>query len=519
MFFQTDLVKNLKYDLPASLTVSLVALPLCLGIALASGAPMFSGIIAGVVGGIVVGSFSKSNLSVSGPAAGLTSIVLSSIQELGTFQIFLLALVLAGVIQFAFGYFRAGTIGHFFPSAVVKGMLTAIGLILVLKQIPHALGYDRDFEGDESFFQPDGENTFTEILIAMDYFSLGAVIISLLSFIVLLRWDRLNLKRFIAFQYIPSSLLVVILGVVLNQLFHIYWPEIEVQPEHLVSISLSNFSMQLPDISALGNYQIYLVAITLAVVASVESLLSIEATDKLDPSRRITPLNRELKAQGIGNIVSGLLGGLPVTAVIVRSSANINSGAKTKLSAIVHGLLLALAVASIPSFLNLIPLSCLAAILITIGVKLASPKQFKQLYSKGVDQFLPFIVTVLAILLTDLLIGILIGILVGMVFVLRSNFHKAITIVNDENNYLLKMNRDVSFLNKAVLRKLIERIPDNSYVIIDGGNSQFIDNDIIETLEDFQADAPSRNITIEIKQTVVAGHEYFRKPTNTNGNL
>ncbi len=511
MSHRSDALKNLKYDLPASLTVFLVALPLCLGIALASGAPMFSGIIAGVVGGIVVGSLSKSSLSVSGPAAGLTTIVLSSIQDLGSYQVFLVAVVLAGIIQLLLGYIRAGTIGHFFPFAVIKGMLTAIGLILILKQIPHALGYDHDFEGDENFLQPDGENTITEILSAINSFSGGAILISLLSFMILIVWDKLPRKRISLLHFLPASLFVVIAGVGVNQLLGQYWPMLQVQNEHLVSIVFNQESFQFPDFSALRNTQVYIVAITLALVASLESLLSIEATDKLDPGRKITPLNHELKAQGIGNITSGLLGGLPVTAVIVRSSANVNAGAKTKLSAILHGVLLALAIATIPSILNLIPLSCLAAILITIGWKLANPKQLKALYKTGIDQLLPFVVTVIAILLTDLLTGVVIGILVGIIFVLKTNFHKAITVVNDENNYLLKLNKDVSFLNKAILRRCIERIPANSYVIVDGGNSQFIDNDIIETLEDFLADAPSRNIQVEIKKSVSAAHEFFRK--------
>jgi len=511
MSSQTDLVKNLKYDLPASLTVFLVALPLCLGIALASGAPMFSGLIAGVVGGIVVGFFSGSNLSVSGPAAGLTTIVLSSIQDLGSFQTFLAAVFLAGVIQLILGYLRAGTIGHFFPSAVIKGMLAAIGLILILKQIPHALGYDRDFEGDESFFQNDGENTFTEIINSFDYMSAGAIIISLISFVILLTWDKLPLKKMGFFQLIPPSLLVVVTGVITNQIFIYYAPGVAIEQEHLVSVSLGETSFQFPNWSAFSNQDIYIVALTLALVASLESLLSIEATDKLDPDKHITPLNRELKAQGIGNMVSGLIGGLPVTAVIVRSSANVAAGAKTKVSTITHGVLLATAVVAIPTLLNMIPLSCLAAILITIGYKLASPAQFKKLFSHGYDQFIPFVVTILAILFSNLLLGIGIGICVGLIFVLKTNYQQDITIVNDGSNYLLKLTKDVSFLNKAVLRKTLESIPQNSYVLIDGSQAQFVDHDIIDTLEDFVSSAPNRNIDVEVKKIVSAPHEFFRK--------
>jgi MFS superfamily sulfate permease-like transporter len=511
MSFQTDLVKNLKYDLPASLTVFLVALPLCLGIALASGAPMFSGLIAGVVGGVVVGFFSGSNLSVSGPAAGLTTIVLSSIQELNSFQVFLAAVVMAGFLQLILGYLKAGTIGHFFPSAVIKGMLAAIGLILILKQIPHALGYDRDFEGDESFFQDDGENTFTEIIASFDYMSTGAIAISAVSFVILLLWDKLPLKKLGPLQFIPPSLLVVITGIVINQLFILYAPDVAIQQEHLVSVSLGETSFQFPDWSGLSNPQIYVVAVTIALVASLESLLSIEATDKLDPYKHITPLNRELKAQGIGNMVSGLLGGLPVTAVIVRSSANVTAGARTKVSTIVHGILLATAVISIPSLLNMIPLSCLAAILITIGYKLASPTQFKKLFKQGYDQFIPFVVTILAILFSNLLLGIGIGICVGLLFVLKTNYQQDITIVNDGDNYLLKLTKDVSFLNKAILRKTLQSIPENSYVLIDGSQAQFVDHDIIDTLEDFVSSAPNRNIDVEVKKIVSAPHEFFRK--------
>ena len=501
-------LQYLKNDIPSSVTVFFVALPLCLGIALASGAPLIAGLIAGVVGGIVVGTFSNSTLSVSGPAAGLTTIVFAAITDLGSFELFLLAVVLAGAIQLALGYLKAGTIGHFFPSAVIKGMLTAIGCILVLKQIPHALGYDHDFEGDETFLQPDGENTITEIISAANAFSAGAIIIALVSFIVLLLWHKLPKKGSTLF---PASLAVVFVGVGANQLLGVLAPNLQVQGEHLVSIALSETSFQFPDLDGLTNPAVYITAVTIALVASLESLLSIEATDKLDPSHKVTPLNHELKAQGIGNMISGSLGGLPITAVIVRSSANISAGARTKLSTITHGLLLAAAVTLIPSVLNLIPLSCLAAILITIGWKLINIKQLSTLLKNGIDQLIPFLVTVIAILLTDLLIGISIGILAGVIFVLKTNFHKAITIINDNNDYLLKLNKDVSFLNKAILRKYLESIPNKSYVIIDGGNSQFIDHDIIETLEDFIGDAPNREIQIEVKKSVSSTVEFFRK--------
>jgi MFS superfamily sulfate permease-like transporter len=501
-------LRHLTNDFPASVTVFFVALPLCLGIALASGAPLIAGIIAGIVGGIIVGTLSNSTLSVSGPAAGLTTIVVAAITDLGSFQLFLLAVVLAGAVQLTLGYLKAGTIGHFFPSAVIKGMLTAIGFILILKQIPHAIGYDHDFEGDETFLQPDGENTLSEIISATNAFSAGAIIIALISFLVLWAWEKIPRKKI---TFLPASLVVVLVGVVINQLLGEFFPDVQLQNEHLVSIVLNETSFQFPDLKGLANPEVYVAAVTIALVASLESLLSIEATDKLDPSHKITPLNHELKAQGIGNMVSGLFGGLPITAVIVRSSANISAGARSKLSTILHGVLLTVAVTIVPSVLNLIPLSCLAAILITIGWKLVNIKQLSTLFRNGIDQLLPFVVTVVAILLTDLLIGISIGILVGVIFVLKTNFHKAITIINDKSDYLLKLNKDVSFLNKAILRKYLEAIPNKSYVIIDGGNSQFIDHDIIETLEDFIGDAPNREIQIEIKKSVSSTIEFFKK--------
>ncbi len=502
---------NSKYDIPASVVVFLVAIPLCLGISLASGAPMMSGLIAGVVGGIVVASISGSNLSVSGPAAGLTTIVLSALTELGSYQLFLCAVVVAGAIQVGLGFLRAGTIGHFFPAAVIKGMLSAIGLILILKQIPHAFGYDKDFEGDEAFEQADGENTFTEILNAFDYLSPGAIVISFLSVIILIYWD--NFKKAGALKFIPGPLVAVVFGVVAN-LFFQRIPALAIDPEHLVNLpKAAGFieQMTFPDFSQITNPRLLTIALTLALVASLESLLSIEAADKLDEFKRVTPLNRELKAQGIGNMVSGLLGGLPVTAVIVRSSANINAGARTKLSSIIHGVLLLSSVMLVPSVLNLIPFASLAAILLVTGYKLTKPSLYIEMYRKGLAQFIPYVVTIVAIIFTNLLIGIFIGIAVGLIFVLKTNFHEAISMVQHNDNYMLRMNKDVTFLNKAVLRKTLDKIPDGSNLIIDGGHSFFIDNDIIETIRDFMLNAPSRKIQVEVKKSYAAPNEFFRK--------
>jgi MFS superfamily sulfate permease-like transporter len=492
-------------DFPSSVVVFLVALPLCLGVALASGAPLFAGLLAGIIGGIVVGALSGSPLSVSGPAAGLTSIVAASILDLGSYQSFLLAVVLAGLFQLIMGFLKAGTIGHFFPAAVIKGMLAGIGLILILKQIPHAVGYDVDFEGDESFFQSDGRNTFSEILEAWNYLTPGAIVIALLSIAILVFWDTNMLKRYKFFRVVPAPLGVVVVGILLNVLFNNFIPYLMIDEKHLVNVPKISESAGIasffifPDFSMWQNPKIYYTAITIAIVASLETLLSVEACDKLDPYRRITPLNRELKAQGTANFLSGILGGLPVTSVIVRSSTNINSGARTKASAISHGAILLLAVLLIPSLLQMIPLACLAGILIVIGYKLTHPSQYKVMYSKGWNQFLPFVITVLAVTFTNLLQGVFMGILVAIFFILRSNHKEAIIVVNEGGNFLLKLTKDVSFLHKATLRSKFQAIPNDSTVTIDGTQSHFIDADIKETIEDFMHEGRAKNISVDLK--------------------
>ncbi|MBX2962999.1 MAG: SulP family inorganic anion transporter [Cyclobacteriaceae bacterium] len=509
-------LNNLRSDIPASIVVFLVALPLCLGIALASGAPLFSGIIAGFVGGIVIGYFSKSALSVSGPAAGLTTIVLASIQQLGAYEAFLVAVVLAGVMQLTLGFLKAGTIGNYFPSSVIKGMLAAIGLILILKQIPHAIGYDSDFIGDESFIQQDGLNTFTELFYSLRFIQPGAVLICLISLAILIFWERPLIRTTVFSKVVPAPLLVVFLGVAINELYRSYFPQFVITTDHLVSLPVSaDFSsfinqFTLPDFSSLLNHQVWIAAVTLAVVASLESLLSIDAVDKLDPYKRLTPLNHELKAQGIGNMISGLIGGLPVTSVIVRSSANVNSGGKTKTSAIVHGILLLVSVILIPGLLNKIPLASLASILLQVGYKLCKPSLIKVMFKMGWGQFIPFTITILAILFTNLLTGIFIGLSIGLIFVLRANFHKALFCVREGDRYLVRLTKDVSFLNKALLRNTLREIPDNSHVIIDGARSTFIDHDIIETIHDFQQSALSRNISVELNQSVTAANPIFK---------
>jgi MFS superfamily sulfate permease-like transporter len=509
--------RSYKHDIPASIVVFLVALPLCLGIALASGAPAFGGIIAGIIGGIVIGSLSGSHVSVSGPAAGLTVIVLTSIERLGGYELFLTAVVMAGLIQIILGTLRAGLIGSFFPVSVIKGMLAAIGILLILKQIPHALGYDMDYVGDVFFKQADGRNTFSEIIYALSSVQIGAIIISVVSLAILIVWDTPLLKKYIFFNMIPGSLTVVMLGIIVNEFIYSGNETLFLTNEHLVTLpvpeSFGSFFNQFttPDFSNIFHTETILVAFTLAIVGSLETLLSLDAADKLDPFRRISPPNRELLAQGFGNSLSGLIGGLPITAVIVRTTANVTAGAKNKLSAVLHGIFLLGSVIFLAEWLNKIPLASLAAVLLVVGFKLAKPSLFKDIFSKGYSQFLPFVITILAILFTDLLTGIIIGIVVGLFFVVRSNYHRSIFIARDKNNIMIRLQKDISFLNKAFLRKTFREIPSGSYVIIDGSRSPFIDNDIIETINDFIQSAENREIKVELKKRKSSSNPLFRK--------
>ncbi len=498
-------MKHIKDDFPAGIVVFLVALPLCLGIALASGAPLFSGLITGIIGGLVVTWLSGSQLSVSGPAAGLTVIVLNAIETLGSFQGLLTAVIIAGILQILLGHFRAGIIGAYFPLSVIKGMLAAIGLILIIKQFPHALGYHISYEGDESYMQETAESSFKELLDTFSNISPGAAIISFISLLIMMLWEVPLLKKLTLIKLIPGPLIAVAWGVLYNMTALRVAPEWAVTEKHLVHLPETekalDFFKQLsfPDLSYLTNSNTYMIAATLAIIASLETLLSIEAVDKLDPLKRIAPTNRELKAQGIGNIISGLLGGLPMTAVIVRSSANINAGGKTSLSAFIHGICLLLSVLYCSAYLNHIPLACLAAILLHTGYKLAHPAVFMNFYRRGWCQFLPFAITVLAILWSDLLIGIGIGLAVGLFYVIKANYQATISMVQDDTHYLLSLNKDVSFLNKALLRKFILHIEPNSTVTIDASNALFIDHDILETITDFLSSAPDDNITVEVK--------------------
>ncbi len=492
--------KHLKHDAPASIAVFLVALPLCLGIAMASGAPLFAGLIAGIVGGLVVSWASGSQLSVSGPAAGLTVIVFMAIETLGSFEAFLLSVVIAGVIQLVMGYLRAGIIGAFFPSSVIKAMLSAIGLILIIKQIPHAVGYDVSFEGDDSYMMESANSSFHELFDSFGAISQGATTIALVSLAILILWDTSWMRKFTVIRRTPGALIAVLWGVIFNLIALEYFPSFAVSPKHLVSLPILNDFSELtalfvhPDFSVFLNPQVYVVAITLAIIASLETLLSLEAVNKLDPLKRIAPTNRELKAQGLGNILSGLIGGLPITAVIVRSSANVHAGGVTRISAFLHAVWLLLSVLFLANYLNMIPLSALAAILLYIGFKLVNPHQFYTMYKDGLTQFLPFIITIIAVIATDLLQGIIIGIFVGLFFVIRANYHASITMRNDEDKYTIQFHKDVSFLNKALLRKLLLKVPENATLVVDCSKSQYVDHDIMETVEDFIKAAPDDNI-------------------------
>ena len=505
-----NIFQNIKNDLPASIVVFFVAVPLCLGIALASGAPLFAGIIAGIVGGIVVGAVSGSALGVSGPAAGLAVIVLTSIASLGgSWEAFLTAVVLAGILQLLMGFAKAGFIAYFFPSSVIKGMLTGIGLLIILKQIPHALGWDKDIEGDLAFIQTDGENTFSEIIKALQYFTPGAVIIAILSLIILIVWDTILTKKHKVFGMINGPLVVVALGILMNYLYQQQILNFSLAADHVVRIpvpeSLSDFLSQftMPDFSVLNNVEVYKIAILLAVVASLETLLCVEATDKLDPDKRITPPNRELKAQGIGNVISGLLGGLPLTQVIVRSSANIEFGGKTKISAILHGVFLLIGALTIANILNMIPLASLAAILLMVGYKLSKPALFKKMYTLGWEQFIPFITTVLAIILTDLLTGIAIGVLFGIFYTLRhsyrNSYHMKDITTTEEGHQIhhLVLAEEVSFFNKASVKNALDTIPENSKVIIDCSSSKSIAYDVVELIKEYESNAKTKNISVE----------------------
>lgn len=525
---KNGIFSHLKDDVPASIIVFLVAVPLCLGIALASGAPLFSGVIAGIIGGIIVGAISGSQLGVSGPAAGLAVIVLSAINDLGAFDTFLLAVVIGGVIQLILGYAKAGIIGYYFPSSVIKGMLSGIGIIIVLKQIPHALGYDKDYEGSLSFMQSDGHNTLSELYHMLSAISPGAVVITILSMVVLIMWEQRFIKRIKLFNIIQGPLVVVVLGIILNVIFQGF-PSLSLAGDQVVALpvadSFTGFLGQFtfPNFDQILNPDLWMIGATIAIVASLETLLCLEATDKLDPQKRITPTNLELKAQGIGNILSGLIGGLPITQVVVRSSTNIQSGGKTKMSAILHGVIMLLSAMAIPAVLNLIPLASLASILFVVGYKLAKPSLFKQMNKLGKEHFIPFIVTVLVIIFTDLLIGIVTGLVVAVMYILYNNFKKPFLFESDEHlkdgALRLELAEDVTFINKASIMNTLSQIPNGAKVIIDYSKSINIDRDVQEIISEFEESAHYREIKVDIYERRRNGVRNQRKAVESALNV
>jgi MFS superfamily sulfate permease-like transporter len=532
--------KYLKNDLPAGLVVFLVAVPLCLGIALASGAPLFSGIIAGIVGGVVVSFISGSNIGVSGPAAGLAVIVAGAIQKLGTnadgifsmeagYPIFLSAVVIAGVIQIALAFAKAGIIGYFFPNSVIKGMLTAIGVIIILKQIPHALGHDVIAESMDEFWQPDGENTFTELWVAMGDINPAAVIITLVSMVILILWEQPFIKRFKVTQIMQGPLIVVALGILLNYIF-LQLDGFHLSPDEMVGIPTAKEEggilnlFTTPDWSFIFKKDLWILAFTIAIVASLETLLCVEATDKMDPHKNVTPTNRELIAQGAGNIVSGMIGGLPITQVVVRSSANIQSGGRTKISAFIHGILIAVSVFLLPDILNMIPLASLAAILFMVGYKLAKPQVFKSMISKGREEYIPFFITLVLIVFTDLLLGITIGLGVGIFMILHKNYSTPFSFsekIEQGQPIEFKLSENVTFLNKASIMEALKLVPDGSNVTFDATQTHYIHPDVIEIIQDFMDQAKRRDLTICITgnfDEVNFDHmNYFMEKVSKNG--
>ncbi len=494
-----------KTDFLAGIVVFLVAMPLCLGIALASGAPPLSGLIAGAVGGVVVSFASGSQLSVSGPANGVTVVAAAAISGFG-YRGLLLSVIIAGALQILLGFLGAGTISAYFPSSVIKGMLAAIGLLLMLKQLPHALGYDKPAEDDLSFLEESGRSELSVIEEAFNWISPGAILLSLCCISIMILWETRLIKSRSKISVVPAPLVVVIFGVLYAIFTRNYIPYLSISPEHFVNLPIFGSATHLwdeiitPDFSLIGNPEVYSTSLTLALIASLETLLSIEAADKLDPFRRIAPTDQELKAQGLGNIISGFIGGLPISAVIVRTSVNINAGGKTKVASIVHGICIILSALLFVRYLNLIPLSCLAAILLVTGYKLNRPEIYQEIYLQGRDQFLPFVITIASMLTFDSLRGVAIGMAIGLVYVLKNNYHKAFTLTQNDRNYLLRLMKDVSFLHKAPLRRMLATIPENSSLFIDGSRASFIDRDIIETINDFVKAGSDKNIQVELKE-------------------
>lgn len=512
--------KYLKSDLPSGLVVFLVALPLCLGIALASGAPLFSGLISGIVGGIVIGSLSNSQLSVSGPAAGLATLVLGAIIAIGDFQLFLCAVLIAGILQILLGMAKLGGIANYIPGSVIKGMLTSIGILIVAKQIPHAFGYDKDEKGNATELIPYGYEDMHELLQPLHHIEIGVTIICIVSILIMILWDKPFIKKRLPF--VPGALVAVVAAVIINSIWQASGSMLAVENEHLVRIPVAGnvnefFSFfKLPDFNGFLNGKVIMYGFLIALIASLETLLSIEAIDNLDPERRVTNTNKELFAQGIGNSIAGLIGGLPITSVIVRSSANVNAGAKSKLSAVIHGFLLLICVVAIPFLLNKIPLSALAAILLMTGYKLAKPAVFRKMFKNGKYQYIPFIVTVVVILAIDLfgiypplggkglVIGVFAGIIAATGAILHGNLKNSYFFHEEKHKegetISIHLSEEVSFLNKAAIRQTLDHMPANSHVIINASNTKYIDFDVLELIKEFRdIKAPLKNIKLELR--------------------
>ncbi len=498
----------MRTDLLSGLVVFLVALPLCLGIAVASGAPPFAGIITGVIAGIIVGFLSSSNVSVSGPAAGLIAIVLAAITDMG-YEPFLLAVLLAGGIQLLLGFLKAGSISAYFPTSVIEAMLAAIGIIIIKKEIPHAIGYDKAHEGDFFSYEllSEDKGFFTELIHSFNYAHAGAILVTIISLLILIAFNKISFLKKI--KFIPGALVAVGAGIIINEVFKATGSPLAISQDHLVTLpTASNFNefigqFHFPSFAGLTDPNTWVVAVTIAIVASIETLLCLEAGDKMDPLKRYSSANTELKAQGIGNILSGLVGGLPMTSVIVRTSANINAGARTKMSTIAHGILLLLTVILIPGLLNKIPMACLAAILIMIGIRLASPKVFKHMWQTGKHQFIPFLVTVVAVVFTDLLKGVGIGLAVSIIFILRGNMKLAYFFKKEKHHegetIFINLAQEVSFLNKAAIKQTLAHLPANSKVVIDAANTVYIDYDVLELLRDFlEFGSKDKNIQVTL---------------------
>jgi MFS superfamily sulfate permease-like transporter len=537
-------------DIRSGLVVFLVALPLCLGVALASKTPIMSGIIAGVIGGIIVGTISNSRFSVSGPAAGLAGIFAAAVTDLTAYKaqnikslglnvietmdkkmveqalldqalgILFLAVIVAGIIQILFGLLRAGFLANFFPSSAIKGMLCGIGITLIMKQIPHFFGYDEDPEGDMSFSQADHENTFTELWKAIENICHPSLIIGAIGLFILILWEFKFIKKNKVLAMIPAPLLVVTMGVLCYSFFKGLGGDWIIQNKHLVDFpnivekgQFNYAAFKFPDFSLLTNPQVYYYGLIIAAVATIETLLCIEAVDKLDPEKYVTNQNRELIAQGTGNVVSGLVGGIAITSVIVRSSANINAGAQSKMSTIIHGLFLLVAVVSIPFVLKMIPYSALAAILIFTGYKLAKISIFKSAFKQGWKYWVPFSATIIVMLSTDLLKGVGVGVVIAFIFILIENMQSPFKInyekVDGKMQFLIQVSQHITFLHKSVFIKTLNKIPENAHVVVDARKTKFMDRDVTELLNEFKTTAHHKNITVEylnIKEVETLGH-------------